>query len=138
MNAKNWPTAEIEATQNSMPQDKQGSRWWEYYAVRYALGVGVGTPIIGLLWKRYQPLFQPSIRLDSPFHTAVSAVLWGAAGMAFCYIASAPMLTFHSVRRSLSRNTFTVTLLLLGVIAVSVLRGPSPSPEQTNTQRFDT
>ncbi len=106
-----------------MLQDKRDSRWWEYYAVRYALGVGIGTPIVGLLWLRYRCVFHHTIRLDSPFHTAISALLWGAAGMAFCYIASAPMLTFHSTRRYLKRSNRSVNWLLYGVIGLASFAG---------------
>jgi hypothetical protein len=81
--------------------EKGDSRWWEYYAVRYALGVGIGKPIVGLLWHRYHPLFKTEIQIPSPFNSTISVLLWGAAGMAFCYVASVPMLSFHSARRAL-------------------------------------
>jgi hypothetical protein len=104
------------------PQETNNSRWWEYYAVRYALGVGIGTPLIGLLWQQYHPLIPLSIKITSPFDSTISALLWGAGGMAFCYVASVPMLTFHSTRRALTNSPASRTTLF-GCAILSVLIG---------------
>jgi hypothetical protein len=100
--------------------DKSDSRWWEYYAVRYALGVGIGTPLIGLLWQQYHPLIPLTVKILSPFESTVSALLCGAGGMAFCYVASVPMLTFHSTRRVLSRRWGWVLALFVCVIGAAL------------------
>jgi len=86
-------------------------RWWEFYAVRYAMGTVVGaivfyflclaTPVLKpLLFEATAtpgtvpgatPL--PSIKLDS-----VQLTLLAAYGLVYCYIASAPILVFHAGR----------------------------------------
>jgi hypothetical protein len=109
----------------SDPEKRPGtndSRWWEYYAVRYALGVGIGTPLIGLLWQQYRLLIPRQTDIQSPFESTISALLWGAGGMAFCYVASVPMLTFHSTRRTLKKSPALVKALF-GCVVATVMVG---------------
>jgi len=111
-------------SQDDRDQPKHNdSRWWEYYAVRYALGVGIGTPIVALLWRSYTRLAVPHFSPDSVLSNTTAALLWAAAGMAYCYVASVPMLTLHSTRRLLRNthsNLFALLLIILGVIGVGV------------------
>lgn len=108
------------------PQDgKANSRWWEYYAVRYAIGVGSGTPLVCLLWHHYHHFFEQATRLPIPFTSVVAAVLWAAAGLTYCYISSVPMLTFHVSRVSLTREfwgykSIVVLALLLIVPSLAI------------------
>jgi hypothetical protein len=69
--------------------------------MRYALGVGIGTPIVACLWGIYGSTLSPKISIPSPFSGTVAALFWAAAGTAYCYVASVPMLTLHSTRRLL-------------------------------------
>jgi len=78
--------------------EKPSSRWWEYYAVRYAMGVGFGTPLAGLLWHHYHGFFEPALQIPTPFASPLAAVLWAAIGLTFCYVSSVPMLTIHTSR----------------------------------------
>lgn len=106
------------------------SRWWEFYAVRYAVGTVVGAIIVFLLCSNI-PELKPILfettggklyeatgvksyeatgvklheetgvklhettggKLDSP-----SLLLLAGFGLAYCYIASAPILVFHAGR----------------------------------------
>src|SRR5580658_4071651 len=95
-------------------------RWWEYYAMRYALGVGIGTPIVALLWRTYSDTLYPKISIPSPFSGTIAALFWAAAGTAYCYVASVPMLTLHSTRRLLVRTTLWVNICFISVISTLV------------------
>jgi len=102
---------------------RSDSRWWENYAVRYALGVGVGTPIVALMCETYAHTLSPELHIRSPFAGTTTALLWAAAGLAYCYAASAPMLTLHSTRRLLPRTRFTVNVLFCTVVVILVVAG---------------
>lgn len=102
------------------------SRWWEYYFVRYFIGTIVGAAsIIALL--NFSPIFQAE-----SFKSLLSNVnlehitVLGTLGLAYCYLASAPMLTIHATRayidwdgKSISGESFCRFALIL--ITVSVL-----------------
>lgn len=90
--------------QSNTPPLSTTSRWWEYYAVRYAMGIGTGTPLIYLLLHRYRDAFAPQIKITDPFESTVAAVLWAAIGLTFCYVASLPMLTIHTARIFMKRK----------------------------------
>lgn len=75
------------------------SRWWEFYGIRYAMGTVVGALIIHFIFstnKHLQSLlFLPKDPAD--FGGAHLALL-AAYGLAFCYIASGPVLIMHMAR----------------------------------------
>jgi hypothetical protein len=110
----------LQDTKNGESAATSNSRWWEYYAMRYALGVGIGTPIVSLLWKTYKHSLSPEIVLPSPFSGTIAALLWAAAGTAYCYVASVPMLVIHSTRKVLARTNVTVNVLFTVLIVVLV------------------
>jgi hypothetical protein len=62
------------------------------------MGVGMGTPLAGLLWRHYGGFFEPAIYVGAPFTSSLVAILWAAIGLTFCYISSVPMLTIHTAR----------------------------------------
>ena len=78
-------------------------RWWEYYAVRYLVGSIVGAVAILYLGKYsgcqlrkdVQPLFDLLLQESNYFPSAIALA---ALGFAFCYIASSPILVFHTCR----------------------------------------
>jgi hypothetical protein len=77
-------------------------KWWEYYAVRYFVGTVVGAFIVAILINKYSI---PGYELKFFFgkdgvNFAAGMSLTAAAGLAFCYIASAPILTLHATRAS--------------------------------------
>jgi hypothetical protein len=91
--------------------------------MRYALGVGVGTPIVALLWGAYRHALALTISMPSPFSGTIAAILWAAAGTAYCYVASVPMLTLHSTRTLLRRTTLRTSMCFGLVIFGLVLAG---------------
>jgi hypothetical protein len=93
-------------------------RWWEYYTVRYFVGTVVGVAAVVVLAQIPNgpiPLagvlsIQNLSRLDVPGFLALSA-----AGFAYCYVASAPILLAHAVRGQLVgvRKTMWCVLCLV-------------------------
>lgn len=105
------------------------SRWWEFYGVRYAMGTVIGALIVYYIFK---PNVYLSELLFLPKDTAnfgmAHLVLLAAYGMAYCYIASAPILIMHAGRAFLwqpvRENNWRKTANRLGiVIAPAVLVG---------------
>jgi len=77
-----------------------GTRWWEYYAVRYLMPSVAGVAIVNWLCSHGNGnlraiLSLPPIteRLD-----AASLLLLFLYGNLFCYVASYPILVFHATR----------------------------------------
>jgi membrane protein YdbS with pleckstrin-like domain len=79
--------------------NKKDSHWWEFYGVRYAQGTVVGALIIFFLFSQSPALkgilFIPSEAKD--FGTP-HLILLAIYGLAYCYIASAPILIMHAAR----------------------------------------
>lgn len=80
-------------------------RWWEFYALRYALGSVMGIFI--LLYIFIQTDIATKFGLDrlaflipkDPKDLSfVHLVILGVCGLAYCYLSSAPMLVFHALR----------------------------------------
>ena len=73
------------------------SRWWDHYYVRYFVGSVFAVPLMLTLSKdaALKPLMDA--RGDSKL---VNATFLGAAGVAFCYVASAPILLLHAALRA--------------------------------------
>ena len=82
-------------------KSKNSSRWWEYYVVRYFIGTIVGAGAILMFNEESaSPLkgaLFPAISSfkDAGIHHLLVLI---ALGLAYCYIASAPILTIHSLR----------------------------------------
>src|SRR5271169_6420442 len=81
------------------PNSESSNRWWEFYAVRYAMGTVVGSVAVLFLCAQ-----RPDIQSLLPGTLAVNlsgadtAKVFSAAayGLIYCYIASAPILVFHA------------------------------------------
>ncbi len=76
------------------------NRWWEYYTIRYFLGTVIGA--ISVLFLTLEPSSPFANRLTTIEEfkeaTFLNVSLVAALGFAFCYIASAPILTLHATR----------------------------------------
>ena len=88
--------------------------------MRYALGVGVGTPIVVLLWRTYKNTLPANTLIAPHFTGSIAALFWAAAGTAYCYVASVPMLTLHSTRSVLRRTTPWVIACFSSIVAILV------------------
>lgn len=95
------------------------TRWWDYYFVRYFVGTIFGIAL--LLWLQMYARIctsgQCEVGTASPWLTATAI---GAIGLAFCYLASAPVLVLHALRfqfpsssRFFERLGFAAVLLIL-------------------------
>lgn len=85
-------------------QNSDSFRWWEFYAVRYGMGTVVGGVIFFFLCNT-NPALKPMLfgagigKIDGPL-----LALLAGYGLAYCYIASAPILVFHAGRFLLERS----------------------------------
>lgn len=95
------------------------NRWWENYAVRYFVGTVIGSVAIALLNTQSGSPFLGKLGLlveskDTPY---LGFGLTAALGLAFCYIASAPVLAVHAMRAhlriSINRQSPVKTALCL-------------------------
>lgn len=76
---------------------------WDYYYLRYFLGTIVGAGLLVALWvadPRVLPSFGHALppAPDQWTHLAAVIAALGTAGLAYCYIASAPILLLHGFR----------------------------------------
>ncbi|MGE0668654.1 MAG: hypothetical protein AB7O49_19030 [Sphingomonadales bacterium] len=105
------------------------NRWWEYYAIRYFLGTVIGAcSILFLTLDPDSPFFNSLTTLkEFKDATFLNVSLVAALGFAFCYIASAPILTLHAARAHLRYSVIktspyaTSACLLLPIIISSGL-----------------
>ena len=81
-----------------MSKAENSSRWWEFYAVRYGMGTVVGGVVFFFLCNT-NPALKPMLfgaeagQIDGALLT-----LFAGYGLAYCYIASAPILVLHAGR----------------------------------------
>lgn len=77
------------------------NKWWEFYFVRYFVGTVVGGAILLYLnsasSSSLKGLILPGVTDASQLDTQKLALL-AAVGLAFCYVASAPVLVLHATR----------------------------------------
>jgi hypothetical protein len=96
------------------------NRWWEYYTVRYFVGTVVGAVIMVLLTGQsgasYARFLATLVDFKESAFLGVSLV--AGLGFAFCYIASAPVLTLHTTRAHLQLSVMKKHWL---VHAVSII-----------------
>jgi hypothetical protein len=87
---------------------KPDNIWWEFYFVRYFVGTAIGAIIVLFLAMSESPVFTSqgavatilkSLKPEK-FESGYIVVL-ATIGLAFCYIASSPILVLHATRGSL-------------------------------------
>ena len=83
-----------------------GNRWWDHYYVRYFVG-SVYAVLLMYALSRTSAVTSSLGAIDPKLW--VNATVLGAAGLAFCYIASAPILLLHAVRGKNTSTTLVVT-----------------------------
>ncbi|WP_132648461.1 hypothetical protein [Rubrivivax gelatinosus] len=123
-------------TEKKEPEKKRpDNRWWEFYFVRYFVGTALGAIVVLFLASANSPVFASQGELATilktlkpeKFESGYIAVL-ATVGLAFCYVASAPILVLHAVRGSLLRvrssaNWKLIAFLSAAVIAISGAQG---------------
>lgn len=94
------------------------NRWIDQYLLRYAVGTIVGAAIVAYLFLR----LPETVRTQLPaLDTGGTVAVLTAAGLAFCYVASAPLLVFHVSRAlffSIQRERRRLGLILIPTIAL--------------------
>lgn len=115
-----------------MPQDadkkKPDNRWWEFYFVRYFVGTAIGAIVVLFLATSNSPVFVTQGEVASilkslkpaNFESGYIAVL-ATVGLAFCYIASSPVLVLHATRGSLLKIRTSCNVRLIIIFSVIVL-----------------
>ena len=74
------------------------TRWWEFYAVRYFIGTVVGAVVFFLLCTTNPVLGHLLFGAKNGVISGPLLILFGAYGLTYCYIASAPVLVLHAGR----------------------------------------
>lgn len=111
------------------PSEKKSApdnKWWEFYFVRYFVGTVVGGAILLYLNSAnnssLKNLILPGVT-DASGLDAQKLALLAAMGLAFCYVASAPVLVFHATRGVFlghAPKTYRIAVwLALGITATS-------------------
>ncbi len=103
-------------------------RWWEFYALRYALGTVMGVFILLYLFIHTDiatrfgleklAFLIPKDPKDLSF---THLVILGVCGLAYCYLSSAPMLVFHALRANMFKSSSHQSSFWIGLVLVLVL-----------------
>lgn len=106
------------AADDDKKEEKSGGsgKWWEFYLVRYALGTVFGILIVYSLAKSGLPIPFPAGTVNDLTKPEGIALLLGY-GLAYCYLASAPILVFHASRFSM--HPIKYSFLTIFFIALS-------------------
>lgn len=100
-------------------EEKTGNgKWWEFYIVRYALGTVFGVLIVNFLVGSGLAIPFPNGNISDITKPEGLPLLLGY-GLAYCYLASAPILVFHAGRFAMKRTGFqTATVISIVISAV--------------------
>lgn len=79
-------------------KEKAFGRWWEYYFIRYFFGTIVGGVIIVILAQRSPAPLSNLVFTSANTKQELSLTAIAVLGLAYCYIASAPLLCLHAIR----------------------------------------
>lgn len=108
-------------------ENQSSSRWWEFYAVRYGMGSVVGAVIFFFLCNT-NPVLKPMLfGAEAGKIDGTLLVLLAGYGLAYCYIASAPILVLHVGRflLDIGKNSkapyWRVGLILLPTLIATVI-----------------
>jgi hypothetical protein len=102
-------------TKDESKESGKGTRWWEQYYVRYFVGTVLGVVIIFVLREKaalhcdFKQIIPPLKKASGWQLSAIASV-----GLAYCYVASAPVLTLHAIRGGLGL-TAPRSWILLGI-----------------------
>lgn len=113
---------------NETGRKKHDNRWWEFYFVRYFVGTAIGAIVVLVLAVSKSPMSAnqggvaailtslKSTSFDSGHIAALTTI-----GLAFCYIASAPILVLHATRGSLLKRRSTFDKKIVWMFSLTVL-----------------
>lgn len=106
-----------------MISDSSSSRWWENYALRYFVGMTLGGLSVHHLSQKLKLSWLPDLAEHGALQSnnlSTWLILYGALGLAYCYIASAPMLVMHSTRMSMQKVCLSCSALAFVVVGSAV------------------
>lgn len=96
------------------------NRWWEFYLVRYFVGTVFGTLVTLYLYSNntaFSKFYKLQVSLKD--FTSSHIILFGLLGLAFCYIASTPILVLHATRSSIFKpHKFNKKPTIIGIIVL--------------------
>ncbi|HFC8831000.1 TPA: hypothetical protein ACQWG9_000165 [Neisseria subflava] len=102
-------------------------RWWEFYALRYALGTVMGVFILLYLFIHTDiatrfgleklAFLIPKDPKDLSF---THLVILGVCGLAYCYLSSAPMLVFHALRANVFKSSSHQSSFWIGLVTIVI------------------
>ena len=106
--------------------ETENGRWWEFYFVRYFVGTVIGGAILFYLnitpGSSLEGAIIPNVKDIAALDAHLIALL-AAMGLAFCYVASAPILVLHATRGvflSPDTSRFTASFRIgLGILFVA-------------------
>jgi hypothetical protein len=98
------PSGSGQTNTSSSDSSLVSGSWWETYVIRYFVGTVIGGAILlflnGNKGSSLSDSFLPGITTLSALDTGLLIVI-AAAGLAYCYLASAPILVLHASRACL-------------------------------------
>jgi hypothetical protein len=112
--------AEMRSTAGALGKENvadQG-RWWEHYYVRYFVGTAFAVPLL-LMIGQQDPWKSACAAVSGQGWLTAGAV--GIGGLAFCYVASAPVLLLHAMRAKIPRTSASYVAVVFAIIACSVV-----------------
>ncbi len=102
-------------------------RWWEFYALRYALGSVMGVFILLYIFihtdiatKFGLEKLAFLIPKDPKDLSFTHLVILGVCGLAYCYLSSAPMLVFHALRVNVFKSSSHQSSFGIGWVLVPI------------------
>lgn len=109
--------------EGSKKEEKTGTgKWWEFYFVRYALGTVFGVLIVNFLVQNGVAIPFPEGNVNE-ITKGAGAPLLITYGLAYGYLASAPILLFHATRFEMPRTGFRGSTMWLTLISAVLATG---------------
>ncbi len=96
------------------------NRWWDYYYVRYFVGAIFGAALLLWLQTHARVCTGDQCRI-APRSLPLEATALATIGLAFCYLASAPVLVLHALRFRFCKSSWLFNVLGIVVSAIVVI-----------------
>lgn len=102
-------------------EDSASQRWWEFYGIRYGMGTVIGAIILFYIFKT-NDLLSPLLFLQKDGKLdGTQLTLLAAYGLAYCYIASAPILVLHAGRFIINDGSNKIYAIVIRIILFIIL-----------------
>ena len=105
--------------------ENTNSRWWEFYFVRYFVGTVLGAIIVYVLTVSSDSALSASLVPGVTKEISYPHLLLLAAyGLAYCYIASGPVLVLHATRSvfaNRAQSSFRLWFVGTVILGIAIL-----------------